>query len=383
MDDVLDVIAPGEIIWSMYVLSAYDALVFLILDPTLEVEPGMDTYSASDGTSFATPLASGYVALILSRMPNATLEQVRAIIRSNALDLIDPNGVGQNLPGYDPYSGFGRVRMVIPFNAPPSFDLSPANASSPVGTLQTFTATYRDSNGYEDIAYASIRIGNSLLAAAYLPSINRLYLLNDEGNRWIGGYPPGSPNAIRNRQGLLDCQSTTVSISGDTFTVNWSFIPDGSWAGTTQKVYLLAEDKSGERVGWEQKGTWAVLENQGNFVRGRQRFSPKAPHELAVTNLTVVPANPKVGSNMTVQVTIANLGRNPERNLRFRLSVNNLVWFVERINYIGPGLSADGRYTLKAYPPPGIYNLRAEILPIPMESNKANNTLIRSVFVQR
>lgn len=67
----------------------------------------------------------------------------------------------------------------------------------------------------------------------------------------------------------------------------------------------------------------------------------------------------------------------------FRLSVNNHVWFVERINYIGPSLSVDGRYTLKAYPPPGIYNLRMKFCSFPSESNKVNDTLTRSAFVQR
>ncbi len=382
VDDVLDVVAPGELIWSTYVLSAYDALLFLTLNPNSGVEPGMDTYSVADGTSFSTPLVSGYVALLLSRMPNATLEQVRAVIRSNALDLLDPNGAGQNLPGYDAYSGFGRVRMIVPPNEPPSLDLSPVNAFSVAGTLQTFTATYEDPNGHQDIAYAAIRVLNSVLAAAYVPATNRLYLLDDAGNRWLGGYPPGSSNAIRNRQGLLDCQNTTVSKSGNALIIRWSFIPDGNWVGTTQRVYLFAEDKAGERAGWEQKGTWMVLENQGNFREGGQRSSPTTPHDVAVTNLSVSPASPKAGEDMTVSVTVANLGRNPERNLVFRLSVNGHVWFVERIGYIGAGLSLRGRYTLKAYPPAGVYKLRAEVLPVPLESNKANNALSLRVTVR-
>lgn len=114
VDDVLDVVAPGELIWSTYVLSAYEGLLFLILDPEAGDLTGEDTYMIADGTSFSTPLVSGYVGLILSQNPGATLSQVRETLRSNALDLLDPNGIGQNLPGYDAYSGFGRVRMVVP-----------------------------------------------------------------------------------------------------------------------------------------------------------------------------------------------------------------------------------------------------------------------------
>jgi subtilisin family serine protease len=113
VDDILDVIAPGELIWSTTVLSAYDALLYDFLG--LEGwEPGSSTYGQADGTSFSTPLVSGYVGLILSQNPDATLSQVREIIRSNAVDIVDPNGVGDSLVGYDAYAGFGRIRLVVP-----------------------------------------------------------------------------------------------------------------------------------------------------------------------------------------------------------------------------------------------------------------------------
>ena len=113
VDDTLDVVAPGELIWSSTVLSAYDALLYDFLG-MVGWEPGSDTYGQADGTSFSTPLVSGYVGLILSQNPEATLSQVREIIRSNAIDILDPNGTGDLMEGYDSYSGFGRIRMVVP-----------------------------------------------------------------------------------------------------------------------------------------------------------------------------------------------------------------------------------------------------------------------------
>jgi subtilisin family serine protease len=128
VDDVLDVVAPGELIWSTYVFSAYDSLLYSTLG--VDVAPGTDTYGSADGTSFATPLVAGYVGLILSQNPGATLQQVRQAIRSNARDILDPNGVGQSLVDYDAYSGFGRLRMVVPTltpepNTPPVADAGP------------------------------------------------------------------------------------------------------------------------------------------------------------------------------------------------------------------------------------------------------------------
>lgn len=117
VDDTLDVIAPGELIWSTYVFSAYDALLYNLLgDPT--AEPGTPSYTVADGTSFSTPLVSGYIGLILSQNPGAPFDAVQQAVRGNALDLIDPNGIGENLPGYDVYSGFGRVRMIVPTDLP-------------------------------------------------------------------------------------------------------------------------------------------------------------------------------------------------------------------------------------------------------------------------
>lgn len=125
IDDVVDVLAPGEAIWSSYVYSVFEAQYSYIFGD-LETKPGLDAYeNVSQGTSFAAPLVSGYVGLLLSQFPEATLEQVREVIRSNAVDILDPEGVGSNLIGYDQYSGFGRLRMVVPASLP---DLGPLDS---------------------------------------------------------------------------------------------------------------------------------------------------------------------------------------------------------------------------------------------------------------
>ena len=123
IDDVVDVVAPGEYIWSSYVYSVFEAQYSYLLGD-LETEPGLDAYEfVSQGTSFSAPLVSGYIGLLLSQHPDATLEQLRQVLRSYAVDILDPEGVGSNLVGYDQYTGFGRVRMVIPANLPAPGDL--------------------------------------------------------------------------------------------------------------------------------------------------------------------------------------------------------------------------------------------------------------------
>ncbi len=68
-------------------------------------------YGLGSGTSMATPHVSGLAALILSRNPTLTNEQVRAIIESTANDL--------GALGRDPFYGFGRINAARALAAVP------------------------------------------------------------------------------------------------------------------------------------------------------------------------------------------------------------------------------------------------------------------------
>ncbi|MFC0603247.1 S8 family serine peptidase [Winogradskyella pulchriflava] len=63
------------------------------------------------GTSQATPLVSGICSLMLSLNPNLTVDEIRAILRDTAEDLV---GDAQDTVGWDQYYGAGRVNA---FNA--------------------------------------------------------------------------------------------------------------------------------------------------------------------------------------------------------------------------------------------------------------------------
>jgi subtilisin len=57
--------------------------------------------AAFSGTSMASPHAAGVAALVLSRNPSLTPEQVRQVLRASSKDL--------GTPGWDPLFGYGRV----------------------------------------------------------------------------------------------------------------------------------------------------------------------------------------------------------------------------------------------------------------------------------
>ncbi|WP_163832365.1 S8 family serine peptidase [Spartinivicinus ruber] len=116
VDDVVDVVAPGEFIWNSTVISAYEAFLlngwdwFCCADNPAPSAwfPGEDAYTRSDGTSFSTPLVAGYIGVLLSANCDASANEVRQAIRDNALD-VGPTG-------YDNYTGYGRLQFVVPIN---------------------------------------------------------------------------------------------------------------------------------------------------------------------------------------------------------------------------------------------------------------------------
>jgi serine protease AprX len=91
--------------------------------------PVNDHYTASSGTSMATPHASGVAALILQAKPGATPAQIKHALASSALDMgADPNAVG---------SGRGRAYRalaVILGQEPPSPTPTPTPTPTPPGT---------------------------------------------------------------------------------------------------------------------------------------------------------------------------------------------------------------------------------------------------------
>lgn len=108
LGEILDITAPGESLntmgmWSTSVWSAYDWWLWGELmtgEPYLPL--GEDLYDAGAmGTSFSAPIVSGFAALIKSRYPYLTNDDLREILMATGQDLGDS--------GYDPYFGYGML----------------------------------------------------------------------------------------------------------------------------------------------------------------------------------------------------------------------------------------------------------------------------------
>jgi subtilisin family serine protease len=78
----LDVVAPGEDVWSLNHTTQYKYL---------------------DGTSMATPHVSGIVNLMKTLDPGLTADEIKLILQETAVDIGDP--------GFDNETGFGQVNV--------------------------------------------------------------------------------------------------------------------------------------------------------------------------------------------------------------------------------------------------------------------------------
>lgn len=87
--------------------------------------------------------------------------------------------------------------------------------------------------------------------AYYDQNTNKLYVRDNAGTTWLGGYAPGSSNVIENSYAKLNCAATTVQGSGNTMTVTWSVALKSTFTGT-KNTYLYVRDDSNAYAGW----TW-------------------------------------------------------------------------------------------------------------------------------
>ena len=117
----VDLSAPGERIW--------------VAVPTLLHPP--DNYDQFDGTSFASPMVAAAADWVWTMRPTLDASQVFDIMRASAQDVWTP--------GFDPYSGFGRLDIPAALaTAPPPQDPQEPNEDisyvKPGGILHRATA---------------------------------------------------------------------------------------------------------------------------------------------------------------------------------------------------------------------------------------------------
>ena len=78
-----------------------------------------DLYYLASGTSMAAPHVVGVASYLRAVSPGITHDKARDIIEQTADDFVDPFGLGWDYPGWDIYSGHGRINLQSALQAVP------------------------------------------------------------------------------------------------------------------------------------------------------------------------------------------------------------------------------------------------------------------------
>ena len=144
-----------------------------------------------------------------------------------------------------------------PPSAPAAVSVSPNSGS---GASQTFTFTFSDANGTSDIESAQIDINATLTSSHacyfyYARGTNTIYLADDSG-QWQSPLTIGSAGTSQNSQCAINSGTSSVSMSGDTLTLNLALSFTTAFAGGKNSYMEVAN--ASQDSGWSAKGTWSV-----------------------------------------------------------------------------------------------------------------------------
>jgi hypothetical protein len=162
------------------------------------------------------------------------------------------------------------ARVGLVNHAPTVGAVVPASASGPGGVATAFVTSWEDEDGtdlrnppgwvelkqcYFHIGATPSVVGNVTLM--YNVAKDKLWMLSDDGQNWLGGYAPGSDNVIENGQAVLDCSMTVGRVLGRKVLVGWVITFHPSFGGT-KKLGLRCTDAWGAKSGGMWKGTWTI-----------------------------------------------------------------------------------------------------------------------------
>jgi hypothetical protein len=169
--------------------------------------------------------------------------------------IVAKNGYGETWgPVWDLHTGANSV--------PTLGTVNPSSGSGPVGVTTYFSTTWRDDDGWQDLKQCYFHIGASPsvvgnVTLMYNNVKNKLWLLDDSGTTWTGGFAPGSANVLENSQAVVHCILTTANRWGNTRRVKWAIEFKPGYTGH-KKTGLKCKDVQGATAKAKWKGTWTI-----------------------------------------------------------------------------------------------------------------------------
>jgi len=150
-----------------------------------------------------------------------------------------------------------------PVTSPAVGGVSPARGSSSRGSVQTFSFTFTDTKGWQDLGVLNILINSALdgrnaCYLAYNRASNVLYVVNDAGGALLPGLVLNGFGETGNSQCTVYADDSSADVNGNTLTLTLSLNFRLTFPGN-QIVYMAARDATGvNNSGWQAMGTWSV-----------------------------------------------------------------------------------------------------------------------------
>ena len=152
-----------------------------------------------------------------------------------------------------------RGDWAVPAYAVAADSVTPNNGS---GTTQTFALQYSDTLGATDLTTTWVWFNATFASTApnscmmyYNRSAATLFLLSD-GQLWMPGVV-GAAGLLQNSQCAVDLGASSLTIVGNTLTLNLAMTFLGAYRGTTENIYMYGAGTSGNS-GWQLRGTYTI-----------------------------------------------------------------------------------------------------------------------------
>ncbi len=278
---------PGHVIGNLEAMpyqTAIGATLYDIFGMDKNVSPPLASESlwlppnppTSTLTPTVPPTMTGTPTTVPTASPTGTLTATATISATvSATPTNTPTPIGT--PTLSPTPTSTAVPTLTPTatpeTAPPeNGTFAPDGGSGVLGQPITFTTTYHDANGWEDIRFGFLLLNvnrqtSQGMFVRYYQDANRLSLRSDGGDQWIGPCTPGEAAVLANSYVSLDCEATMVSGSGDTLTIVWQVTPLAPFSGQygAYEAYLLAQDDGDLWSGWGLAGSWTLAETVEHY----------------------------------------------------------------------------------------------------------------------
>jgi len=226
-------------------------------------------YYLASGTSMSGPFVAGAAAYVRSVSSGIIPDKVREILETSADDITDPYGYGGNYPGFDIYSGYGRLNLKNALDITPRVHAiinSPSANQLLSGIVDIVGSAYgadftdyvleygegSDPTTWTEIASSSTPVTEGSLASWNTPGLSGEYALR---------LSVGPFNVASN---IVYISSTTTAVAdilspseGDTI-VSSAITPVEGVAVCPDFSYYKLEYGSGE-----EPSTWTVIEESG------------------------------------------------------------------------------------------------------------------------